>query len=205
MTRPVISPVTSILMAYLLLMLSATSAGAQAADEGAAKFVQDMGDQVISIVAAEDMTADSRKEALDAVLRNGVGIERISEYVVAGQWEKASADERARFQDVFSDYLVAAYLRLVTDAGPKSFAVTSAREQGAGRSSVATYIENTSGEPLSLSWIVSDESGNYEITDVMVEGVSQAKTYRDEFAGVAANRGVDGLTDALERKVKKSN
>ncbi len=204
MTRPVISPVISIVMAYLLLTLSGTGAGAQAANEGAAKFVQDMGDQVISIVAAEDMSADSRKEALDAVLRDGVGIEQISEYVVAGQWEKASDDERARFQDVFSDYLIAAYLRLVTNAGPKSFAVTSTKEQGTGQSAVATYIENTSGEPLNLSWIVSDQSGNYEITDVMVEGVSQAKTYREEFAGVAASRGVDGLTDALERKVKKS-
>lgn len=194
----------SIVMAALMLVIVSPGAGAQTANEGAAKFVQDMGDQVISIVAADDMNAESRKDALDAVLRGGVGIERISAYVVAGQWSDASDEERTRFQEVFSDYLVAAYLRLVTDAGPKSFAVTSTKTQGEGRSAVTTYIENTSGEPLNLSWIVSGDVGDYEITDVMVEGVSQAKTYREEFAGVAASKGVEGLTDALERRVKRS-
>lgn len=194
---------TSIAIAYLLVALVGSSAGVQAASEGAAKFVQDMGDQVISIVAADGMSIDSRKDALDTVLRDGVGIESISAYVVAGEWPKASDDERARFKDVFSDYLVAAYLRLVTDAGPKSFAVTSAKDRGQGLSAVATHIENASGKPLNLSWIVSGDEGNYQITDVMVEGVSQVKTYRDEFAGVAASKGVDGLTKALERKVKK--
>ena len=194
----------SILMAVLMLLGVSPGAGAQTANEGAAKFVQDMGDQVISIVAAEDMSAESRKDALDAVLRDGVGIERISAYVVAGEWSDASDEERTRFQRVFSDYLVAAYLRLVTDAGPKSFAVTSTKAQGEGFSAVTTYIENTSGEPLNLSWIVSQDGGDYEITDVMVEGVSQAQTYREEFAGVAASKGVEGLTDALERRVARS-
>lgn len=194
---------TPIAIGYLLIALLSTGAGAQAASEGAAKFVQDMGNQVVSIVAADDMSADSRKDALDTVLRDGVGIESISAYVVAGEWSKATDDERARFQDVFSDYLVAAYLRLVTEAGPTSFAVTSTKDRGEGRSAVATHIENTSGAPLNLSWIVSGDGGNYEITDVMVEGVSQAKTYREEFAGVAASKGVDGLTTALERQVKR--
>lgn len=193
----------SIAIAYLLVALVGSGTGAQAANEGAAEFVQDMGDQVVSIVASDGMSADSRIDALDRVLRDGVGIEAISAYVVAGEWSKATDDERARFQSVFSDYLVAAYLRLVTEAGPKSFAVTSTKDRGEGRSAVATLIENTSGAPLNLSWIVSGDGGNYEITDVMVEGVSQAKTYREEFAGVVTRKGVDGLTNALERQVKK--
>lgn len=193
----------SIAVAYLLVALIGSGTGAQAASEGAAKFMQDMGDRVISIVAADGMSADSRTDALDTVLRAGVGIESISAYVVAGEWSKASDDERARFRDVFSDYLVAAYLRLVTEAGPKSFSVTSAKDRGEGRSSVATHIENASGEPLNLSWIVTGDDGSYEITDVMVQGVSQAKTYREEFAGVAARKGVEGLTNALERQVRK--
>jgi phospholipid transport system substrate-binding protein len=188
--------------AYLLLMLVSTGAGAQQTGEGAAKFVQDMGDRVISIVAAGDMNDESRKAALDSVLRAGVGVDAISAYVVAGAWSNASDAERARFQEVFADYLVAAYLRLVTDAGPRSFAVTSTRDHGADTSIIATHIENATGEPLELSWMISSESGDYKITDVMVQGVSQAKTYRDEFAGVASRNGVDGLTKALKRKVR---
>ncbi|WP_282609571.1 phospholipid-binding protein MlaC [Pelagibius sp. Alg239-R121] len=191
-------------LAYVLIAMVSVGTWAQQASDGAAKFVQDMGDQVVSIVAAGDMTVDSRKEALDSVLRDGVGIDSISAYVVAGEWSKASDDERARFQEVFSDYLVAAYLRLVTDSEPKSFSVTSAKDRGEGTSMVATYIENATGEPLNLFWVISNDTGNYKITDVMVDGVSQAKTYREEFAGVAASKGVDGLTTALERKIKRT-
>lgn len=191
-------------LAYILIALASVGTWAQQASDGAAKFVQDMGDQVISIVAADDMSADSRREALDSVLRQGVGIDSISEYVVAGQWSKASEDERTRFQEVFSDYLVAAYLRLVTDAGPQSFSVTSSKDRGEGTSMVATHIENASGAPLDLSWVISNDDGDYKITDVMIDGVSQAKTYREEFAGVAASRGVGGLTNALERKIKRT-
>ena len=191
-------------LAYVLLALVSVGTWAQQTNDGAAKFVQDMGDQVISIVAAGDMNADSRREALDSVLRDGVGIDSISAYVVAGEWPKASEDERTRFQEVFSDYLVAAYLRLVTDADPQSFAVTSSKDRGEGTSMVATHIENATGEPLNLSWVISNDTGDYKITDVMVDGVSQAKTYREEFAGVAASKGVDGLTTALERKIKRT-
>lgn len=191
-------------LAYMMIALVSVGTWAQQASDGAAKFVQDMGDQVISIVAADDMSADSRREALDSVLRGGVGIDSISEYVVAGQWSKASDDERARFQEVFSDYLVAAYLRLVTDADPQSFAVTSSKDRGEGTSMVATHIKNAKGGPLDLSWVISNDGDDYKITDVMIDGVSQAKTYREEFAGVAASRGVDGLTTALERKIKRT-
>ena len=191
-------------LSYILIAVASVGTWAQQASDGAAQFMQDMGDQVISIVAADDMSADSRREALDAVLRDGVGVDQISAYVVAGEWSKASDDERVRFQEVFSDYLVAAYLRLVTDADPQSFSVTSSRDRGEGTSLVATHIKNAKGAPLDLSWIVAGDSGAYKITDVMIDGISQAKTYREEFAGVAASRGVDGLTSALERKIKRT-
>ena len=51
--------------------------------------------------------------------------------------------------------------------------------------------------PVTIDWRVGSDGELYRVTDVVIEGVSMALTYRDEFASVVRKDGLGGLLTNL--------
>ena len=62
----------------------------------------------------------------------------------------------------------------------------------------------TGQPPAKVIWQVARQPNGYKITDVMIEGISQAITYREEFSSVIGLYGgqVSALTQQLREKAK---
>jgi phospholipid transport system substrate-binding protein len=63
-------------------------------------------------------------------------------------------------------------------------------------------VQNEQGAPpVAVDWRVRSENGQNKIIDVMVEGVSMSLTQRNDFDGVVAQGGIDGLIKDLQARV----
>ena len=60
------------------------------------------------------------------------------------------------------------------------------------------------GQPIQVVWRVRAKDDRWRIIDASVEGVSMVVTWRNEFAAVIAQDGLNGLIDRLERTAQAS-
>jgi len=71
--------------------------------------------------------------------------------------------------------------------------------------SEGTEIAQATGQPpAKVIWQVARQPSGYKITDVVIEGISQAITYREEFSSVIRQHGeqVSALTQQLREKAR---
>ena len=67
---------------------------------------------------------------------------------------------------------------------------------------VQTKIVDSKGEPTALNYLMRENQGSWQISDVYLAGtISQLATQRADFHSILQREGVDGLVLALNRKV----
>ena len=59
------------------------------------------------------------------------------------------------------------------------------------------------GAPIALDWRVTRTPEGWRILDVVVEGVSMALAWRNEFDSVIGRAGIDGLLAEMSRRVER--
>jgi phospholipid transport system substrate-binding protein len=187
---------------FLALVLGAPgSLGAQTLPQEAAEFVRTLGNEAGALQTATKAQApDKRKAALRHLVRRGFNLELTSQFVLGKYWNRATATQRAQFQDLFNEYLLNSYARHLGAYQAETLSVVASRPVGRKDVRVETSIEGVEGAANPV-WRVRAEAGQYKIIDVTIEGVSLALTQRREFAAVINRKGLDGLLDMLREKL----
>ena len=193
--------------AFLLVLLLAampTFAPARAADD-AAGFISGLGDKTLALLRAKDRPSEERKQQFADMMDHAFDIPRIARFVLGRYWAGASEEERKQFAVAFARYMVDVYWQRFSAYSGQTFRVTGERKDEAGARTVMTEVERPNGQPpAKVEWSVAKQADGYKIRDVSIEGISQALTYRQEFATIIERNGgkVAGLIGALRNKVK---
>jgi phospholipid transport system substrate-binding protein len=199
----------AILGAFLLLTLSLGGIGqaaAQSAPNGtspqeAAKFVQALGSEAVLLQSAIRFEPPEKRAAvLRDLVRRGFNLELTSQFVLGKFWHRATAAQRAEFQELFTEYLANSYARHIGSYQAETLNIVASHPVGSQDVLVETSVESDDGATNPI-WRVRAEDGEYKIIDVSIDGVSLALTQRREFAAVINRRGLDGLLEMLREKL----
>jgi phospholipid transport system substrate-binding protein len=173
--------------------------GSRAADDPQA-FVQGIGDQVVQILRQE-LPREQAEQQLDEVWLAAFDVDGIGRAVLGKNWKKATDAQRQEYMQVFPRYVAKLYAIQFSDYSGETFAVTGSKPGPATDTLVNARIDRPGGEPIKVDFIVGAGGQGPKIKDVKVEGVSLLVTKRSEFDSVVAQRGIDGLIQALRDKV----
>ena len=194
----------AILGAFLLLAVSIGATGeirAQTSPQEAAKFVQALGSEAALLQSAvRSEGPEKRRSVLRDLVRRGFNLELTSQFVLGKYWNRATARQRAEFQDLFTEYLLDSYARRIGSYQAETLDIVASHPVGAQDVLVETSVTGDDGTTNPI-WRVRAEDGIYKIIDVSIDGVSLALTQRREFAAVINRRGLDGLLDMLRQKL----
>ena len=102
--------------------------------------------------------------------------------------------QQQEFLSLFQEYTAQAYATRLGQYGGAPFRVTGVRPMG-DEVVVTSEVVRQGGNPVRLDWHVTDQGGQYKITDVHVDGVSMKVTQRDEFASIIQRN--DGRPDSI--------
>ena len=193
-------------VAALALALAAAPAAlpARAADD-AGGFITKLGDQTLALLRSKTGSPAEREQEFDQIVDRSFDVARIARFVLGRYWAGASADERKQFAEAFERYMVGVYWQRFSAYSGETFRVTGERPDASGASTVTTEVDRPNGQaPAKVEWSVTKEGDGYRIEDVSIEGISQALTYRQEFASIMERDGgkVAALTDELRRKTR---
>jgi phospholipid transport system substrate-binding protein len=186
----------------------AVTTHAAAVKTPAGKFVQDLGDTAIAVIADKSITAPQRNDKFRDILRNSFDLMTIGRFVIGRSWNAATPDQQQEYMRLFQELVIKTYGTRMTLYTGEGFTVTGVRPESEKDTIVNSQITHPDGsEPTSIDWRVRLRDGKLGVIDVVVEGVSLSVTQRQEYAAVIQNSGgqISALLDKMRQELQAAD
>ena len=168
----------------------------------AAQLIQRTAAQVIELIKTK--TGAARESGILQVLENDFDLNYMGRSALGVHWNQATAEQRARFLKAAANAEAHAYAERFGQYGGQTLTLGRVTSRG-GSSFVESKLNQSDGEPISITWEVRNEGQGPRIVDVKIEGVSMVMTRRSDFNSYIQNHGgkVESLIDELESRAKR--
>ena len=142
-----------------------------------------------------------RYARLVPVVNRTFNLSFMARLAVGPSWETLSPAQQQRLTDAFGNYVSATYADRFDTYSGEQLEVTGERPYGSDVM-VQTKIVKSDGETMILNYLMRQNRGDWQISDVYLDGtISQLAVQRSEFNSILRREGVDGLVMALNRKI----
>ena len=142
-----------------------------------------------------------RYSRLAPVVNSTFDLAFMARLAVGPSWATLAPTEQQRLTEAFGSYVTATYADRFDTYSGEQLQVTGERPYGPDVM-VQTKIVNSNGETTTLNYLMRQNQGVWQISDVYLDGrTSQLAVQRSEFSSILRREGVDGLVMALNRKV----
>ncbi len=172
----------------------------QAIQNPSGRFVQELGDKAIQIVADKGQGAEQRNEKFTTLLSTYFDLKTIGRFVIGRSWNSATPEQQTEYMRLFEALVIKNYGARMTLYTGEGFVVTGTRTESEIDTTVNSQITHPDGSaPTVIDWRVRQKDGKTGVIDVIVEGVSLSVTQRQEYAAVIQNNGgqIEGLLKAM--------
>ena len=160
------------------------------------KFVQDLGDHAIQIIAKHQLPAAQRNAEFSKILSDSFDLKTIGRFVIGRTWNSATPEQQTEYMTLFKALVIKNYGERMTLYTGEGFTVVGTRPESDMDTTVMSEITHPDGsQPTSIDWRVRSKDGKMGVIDVVVEGVSLSVTQKQEYSAVVQNN--DGKIDAL--------
>lgn len=142
--------------------------------------------------------AKERRQLLEKVVGARFNYEEMSKRSLAAQWQKLNDKERAEFVDLFRQLLTNSYADKVEGYSGEQVHYLNERLEGDYAEVRTKAISGKAEIPLDYRLLKRD--GDWQVYDVVVDGVSLVSNYRGQFAKIIRSSGYDDLVKQLREK-----
>lgn len=189
-----------LLLALLALAPPAAAAPASAADQAAARrAVDETVAEVLEVLRNGDLQVAQKRERIERIAYRRFDFQVISKLVLARNWRRMSAQQRADFEAEFKRHLSVTYGDNLDRYGNETVEVTDARGENNGDVTVRSQILGH-GDPISVDYRMRSRKGHWYVIDVIIENVSLLSNFRSQTQEVIQAEGPDGLIRMLREK-----
>jgi len=195
---------TPLLLLTLLLPAPHSVAAANAA-KGPLEIVRSASDAILGRVIADKALID-KDPAHVVKLINEILIPHINDRIMAQRvlgeaWKTASEETRTSFTREFRRYMVRFYgqvLLLYSGEKVEYSSVEKASESNVRK--VSSLISRAGEQPIEAAYQVELHSGDWKVTDILVDGISMVNSNQSQFKHLIARDGLDKVTSMLETR-----
>ncbi|HQT64340.1 MAG TPA: ABC transporter substrate-binding protein [Acidocella sp.] len=185
------------------MLTAASFAHAQVAPDAAKTFIDQAGQQLVTIVngsASTSQKADQLRQLVDQI----VAVDQVGDYVLGRYKNVATADQHSQFLALFHQLLSYNITYQIKAYQGITFTVNSASVVG-NDTIVDTTITRPGQAPADVGWAVDQVDGAPKIVDVIVAGTSLRITTRNDYASVVTSNGgqVSALLTAMQSQIDR--
>jgi phospholipid transport system substrate-binding protein len=178
----------------------------QAQQTPAGKFIQDLGNKAVAVIADKSLTPEQRSTKYGALLQEAFDIPSIGRFVIGRAWNTASPPQQQEYLKLFQSLVIKIYGDRLNFYSGESFHVNAVHQENEREVIVSSVIDHPGGaQPTSVDWRVHQVNGKFMIVDVVVEGVSQSVTQRQEYASILErnNGNFDALLNQMRQRLQQ--
>lgn len=186
----------------IFILVLFTAGSLMAADFSTPKGrVKDSVDKVIKILKDKSIDREASWQKIAAVIDDGFDFRSMSQSVLATHWKKATPQERERFTEFFSQYIEETYRSRIQAYTNEEIIYKD--EVIRGKRAVVETVIKTDNAEIPVNYKLKNNDGEWFAYDVVVEGVSLVNNYRNTFAVIVKNEGMDGLLSDIQRRIDR--
>jgi len=131
--------------------------------------------------------------------------QRMTSLAVARNWRGASPEQQSALVVEFRTLLVRTYSASLSSYRDQQIEYKPLRAAAdAAEVQVRSSVRRAGSEPMTIDYDMENTPAGWKVYDVKVGGVSLVITYRETFAAVVRDGGVDGLIKALADKNRQA-
>ncbi len=203
----IFSKIFSKIKKLFLIIVLLVNANVALADQNQAvqDYVNTLANQVIAIVKNKSESQKSKTDQLFSLLQINFNLDWMARFVIAQNYRQLNPDQQTDYQNTYAKYFLYSYLPNLMKYTDESFKILKVLEQTPGNFTVETQILRTNGQPpISINYQVKPKTDNpeeYQVIDVVVEGVSAIMSQRSEFSSIIQQSGANDFLVKLKTKV----
>ena len=174
-------------------------------ETNAEAFVLKLTNEAKLIFNDKSLNTDSRLKKLNELSQSYLDLDALAGYTLGDYRDKATASEKDKFNKLFREYFIKNMSSKLNDFADQELKILDSKKINENNIIVSTKIfSKKDAQEIKVDWRIYTKESKFLARDLVVEGLSLARTQKEEFASIIASKGFVGLINALEN-FNKSN
>ena len=156
-----------------------------------------------SQVLSDNLTKDQKIEKLKSIAQETVDIDGIGMYTLGAYRKTLNEDQKKEYKDLFHQYFLKTFSSRLAEYSNPEIQVNSKEKLNKNYTMVSSILVATEQRPqIKIDWrIYTKNSDDPKIRDLIIEGLSLARTQKEEFSSIIQSNDED--IEALFANLKK--
>ncbi len=168
-------------------------------------FISELVNDVVLVLSEAGLSVKDKNQKIEEIAKKNVDIPALGLYTL-GSVRKTLDDEKLNeYNDLFSKYFLKSLTSRLSEYSSQKFEIIDEEQKSTNYTIVNSKIASSDKNPeIKISWRVYTKNPEKPlIRDLIVEGLSLAKTQKEEFASIlnSNNNDINALLDKLKEFV----
>ena len=190
----------SLILVSLIFLSSSTFASTYSSDPK--MFVSELVNDAISKLSDKNLSKEEKATFIENIAIKNVDINALGLYTLGELRKSTDKDNLKNYQQAFKKYFLKSLTSRLTDYSSNKFEIIDAEKKSSNYTIVKSKIIATDNQPeIKIDWRVYTKNPEKPlIRDLIVEGLSLARTQKEEFSSIlnSNNNDISILIDKLE-------
>ena len=191
--------ISSILVLFLLIFQTSL---ANTYSSDPQMFVEELVNDAINKLSDKNLNEDEKKKFIEKIALENVDIDALGLYTLGELRKSADKNSINKYQKTFEKYFLKSLTSRLTDYSSNKFEIINAEKKSSSYTIVKSKIAKSENQPeIKIDWRVYTKNPEKPlIRDLIVEGLSLARTQKEEFASIlnSNNNDINILINKLE-------
>jgi|TARA_B110000902_G_scaffold255779_1_gene321583 phospholipid transport system substrate-binding protein len=149
-------------------------------------FIDELVNDAIKTLGDKNISKADKNIKIATIALENVDINALGMYTLGGVRKTLDQDTLAKYNNLFEKYFLKSLTSRLTDYSEQKFEVIKAEQKSETYTIVSSKIVKSSSQPeIKINWrIYTKDKTKPLIRDLIVEGLSLAKTQKEEFASI---------------------
>ena len=169
-------------------------------------FVEELVNEAISKLSNKDLTIDEKSKFIEKIAIENVDINALGLYTLGELRKSSEKKDIIKYQQTFEKYFLKSLTSRLTDYSSSKFEVINIEKKSSNYTIVSSKIIPKDKSPeIKIDWRIYTKNPDKPlIRDLIVEGLSLARTQKEEFASIlnSNNNDLNFLINKLEEFIK---
>ena len=156
-------------------------------------FVQEMVNDAINTLSSKNLTDEEKANFIENLAIDNVDINALGLYTLGELRKSADKANLERYQRTFEKYFLKSLTSRLTDYSSNKFEVISSEKKSSNYTIVKSKIGKSENQPeIKIDWRIYTKNPEKPlIRDLIVEGLSLARTQKEEFSSILSSNNND--------------
>ena len=195
----------SVILVFILLTTTSSLASNYSSDPKT--FIEELVNDAIKILSDKNTAKEEKIISIEKIALENVDIKALGLYTLGELRKTASEKSLSKYQETFEKYFLKSLTSRLNDYSSNKFEVIEADKKSVNYTIVKSKIvENEKQPEVKIDWRIYTKNPERPlIRDLIVEGLSLARTQKEEFASIlnSNENNIDILIEKLQEFVNK--